>query len=163
MTLRDMYKKHHWQVSGTTFYRLLHSSTNATASSPNSSMHWRNAFEPSAEWQSTHDVAGTTRVARGAQGAREDAIIQLFRLLQAHELIIDERRRAAHADGADGDHGTNDLLVSDILRRNELPVWFISEQLAGPGWQRPRGCLLARQGSRLNKNRFLMLPPPSLA
>jgi starvation-inducible DNA-binding protein len=24
MTLRDLYEKHHWQVAGETFYRLLH-------------------------------------------------------------------------------------------------------------------------------------------
>jgi starvation-inducible DNA-binding protein len=79
-----------------------------------------------------HDVAGTTRVARVPRG-REDATVQLFRLLQAHELIIAEAREAAHLAAADGDDGTNDLLVSDVLRRNELQVWFVSEQLAGAG------------------------------
>jgi starvation-inducible DNA-binding protein len=79
-----------------------------------------------------HDVAETTRVARVPRG-REDSTIQLFRLLQAHELIIDESREAAHAAAASGDDGTNDLLVSDVLRRNELQVWFVSEQLAGAG------------------------------
>jgi starvation-inducible DNA-binding protein len=54
-------------------------------------------------------------------------------LLQAHELIIDESRKAAHAAAAGGDDGTNDLLVSNVLRRNELQVWFVSEQLAGAG------------------------------
>jgi starvation-inducible DNA-binding protein len=53
--------------------------------------------------------------------------------LQAHELIIAEAREAAHTAGASGDDGTNDLLVSDVLRRNELQVWFVSEQLAGAG------------------------------
>jgi starvation-inducible DNA-binding protein len=53
--------------------------------------------------------------------------------LQAHELIIGETREAAHAAIADADDGTNDLLVSDVLRRNELQVWFINEQLAGAG------------------------------
>jgi starvation-inducible DNA-binding protein len=28
-----------------------------------------------------------------------------------------------------GDDGTNDLLVSDVLRTNELQVWFLSEHL----------------------------------
>jgi starvation-inducible DNA-binding protein len=54
-------------------------------------------------------------------------------LLQAHELIIDESRKAAHTAASSGDDGTNDLLVSDVLRRNELQVWFVSEQLAGAG------------------------------
>lgn len=57
----------------------------------------------------------------------------MFRLLQAHELIIAEARAAANAATASGDDATNDLLVSDVLRRNELQVWFVSEQLAGAG------------------------------
>jgi starvation-inducible DNA-binding protein len=28
-----------------------------------------------------------------------------------------------------GDAGTNDLAVSDVLRANELQVWFLSEHL----------------------------------
>ena len=34
-------------------------------------------------------------------------------------------RRAAAA----GDDGTNDLLVSDVVRRNELQVWFVAEHV----------------------------------
>jgi starvation-inducible DNA-binding protein len=59
--------------------------------------------------------------------------MQLFRLLQAHELIVGETREAARAAAANGDDGTNDLLVSDVLRVNEFQVWFISEQMAGAG------------------------------
>lgn len=134
MTLRDMYKKHHWQVSGPTFYQL--------------HLLFDKHFGEQAELVDTlaeriqtlggvaiamaHDVAETTRIARVPRG-REDATVQLFRLLQAHELIITEAREAAHAAAASGDDGTNDLLVSDVLRRNELQVWFVSEQLAGAG------------------------------
>ena len=78
------------------------------------------------------DVAETTRITRPPRG-REDVTIQLFRLLQAHELIIDETRQAAHAAAAGGDDGTNDMLVSDVLRLNEFQVWFINEQMAGAG------------------------------
>jgi len=28
-----------------------------------------------------------------------------------------------------GDDGTNDLVISDVLRTNELQVWFLSEHL----------------------------------
>lgn len=28
-----------------------------------------------------------------------------------------------------GDDGTNDLLVSDVIRTNELQVWFMGEHL----------------------------------
>jgi starvation-inducible DNA-binding protein len=57
----------------------------------------------------------------------------LFRLLQAHDLIVGESREATHAAAVDGDDGTNDLLVSDVIRRNELQVGFVSGQLAGAG------------------------------
>jgi starvation-inducible DNA-binding protein len=29
----------------------------------------------------------------------------------------------------DGDDGTNDLLVSSVIRTNELQVWFVSEHV----------------------------------
>ena len=54
---------------------------------------------------------------------------QLSRLLEAHELIIREVREAARQVAAAGDDGTNDLLVSDILRTHEMQVWFLAEHL----------------------------------
>ena len=55
--------------------------------------------------------------------------MQLSRLLEAHELILKEARKfAKEADDA-GDDGTNDLLVSDVVRTNELQTWFTSEHL----------------------------------
>jgi starvation-inducible DNA-binding protein len=38
-------------------------------------------------------------------------------------------RSAAEAASDAGDEGTNDLLVSDVLRTNELQVWFLAEHL----------------------------------
>jgi starvation-inducible DNA-binding protein len=55
--------------------------------------------------------------------------VQLSRLLEAHELIIKQVREAAEAASEAGDDGTNDLLVSDVLRTNELQVWFLAEHL----------------------------------
>jgi starvation-inducible DNA-binding protein len=134
MTLRDMYKKHHWQVAGPTFYQL--------------HLLFDKHFGEQAELVDTiaeriqtlggvsiamaHDVAETTRISRPPKG-REDATMQLFRLLEAHELIIAEAREAADAADKNGDQGTNDLLVSDVIRTNEFQVWFITEQLAGAG------------------------------
>jgi len=134
MTLRDMYKKHHWQVSGPTFYQLhlLFDKHFGEQAELVDVLAERIQTLGGVAIAMAHDVAETTRVARVPRG-REDATIQLFRLLQAHELIIDEAREAAHAAAASGDDGTNDLLVSDVLRRNELQVWFVSEQLAGVG------------------------------
>jgi starvation-inducible DNA-binding protein len=55
--------------------------------------------------------------------------VQLSRLLEAHEIIIREVREAARQASAAGDDGTNDLLVSDVLRTHEMQVWFLAEHL----------------------------------
>jgi starvation-inducible DNA-binding protein len=134
MTLRDMYKKHHWQVSGPTFYQLhlLFDKHYGEQVEIVDALAERVQTLGGVAIAMAHDVAETTRIARPPRG-REDATVQLFRLLQAHELIIDEAREAARAAAARGDDGTNDLLVSDVLRVNELQVWFVSEQIAGSG------------------------------
>src|SRR5271165_474190 len=134
MTLRDMYKKHHWQVAGPTFYQLhlLFDKHFAEQAELVDSIAERVQTLGGVAIAMAHDVAETTRIARPPRG-REDVAIQLFRLLQAHELIISETREAARAAAARGDDGTNDLLVSDVLRVNEFQVWFVSEQLAGSG------------------------------
>ena len=75
-----------------------------------------------------HDVAEMTRIERPPRG-REQVPVQLSRLLEAHELIIREVREAARQVAAAGDDGTNDLLVSDVLRTHEMQVWFLAEHL----------------------------------
>jgi starvation-inducible DNA-binding protein len=134
MTLRDMYKKHHWQVSGPTFYQLhlLYDKHYGEQAEVVDALAERIQTLGGVAIAMAHDVAETTRVARPPRG-REDVTMQLFRLMQAHELIIGATREAARGAAAGGDDGTNDLLVSDVLRVNELQVWFISEQLAGAG------------------------------
>jgi starvation-inducible DNA-binding protein len=49
--------------------------------------------------------------------------------LDAHQVIIRQVRKLAHRAGELGDDGTNDLVVSEVLRRNELQAWFLSEHL----------------------------------
>ena len=75
-----------------------------------------------------HDVAETTKIERPPRG-REEVPVQISRLLEAHELILKEARDMAEEADDAGDDGTNDLLVSDIIRTNELQVWFLSEHL----------------------------------
>jgi starvation-inducible DNA-binding protein len=53
----------------------------------------------------------------------------LSRLLDAHQVIIRQTRSLARRASELGDDGTNDLVVSEVLRRNELQVWFLSEHL----------------------------------
>lgn len=134
MTLRDLYKKHHWQVSGATFYQLhlLFDKHYGEQAELVDTIAERIQTLGGVAIAMAADVAETTRIARPPRG-REDHTIQLFRLLQAHELIIAASREAAHTAAADGDDGTNDMLVSDVLRTNEFQVWFINEQLAGTG------------------------------
>jgi starvation-inducible DNA-binding protein len=50
-------------------------------------------------------------------------------LLEAHETIIAEVREAIEDTEKNKDWGSNDLLMSDVLRTNELQVWFVSEHL----------------------------------
>ena len=69
-----------------------------------------------------------TRIPRLPRG-REPANVQLSRLIDAHTMIIKFARENAEKAQDAGDSGTNDLLVSDVLRANELQVWFLSEHL----------------------------------
>lgn len=134
MTLRDMYKKHHWQVSGPTFYQLhlLFDKHYGEQAELVDTLAERVQTLGGVAIAMAHDVAEITRITRPPRG-REDVTMQVFRLVQAHELIIEATHEAARAAAASGDDGTNDLLVSDVLRTNELQVWFVSEQLAGAG------------------------------
>ena len=134
MTLRDLYKKHHWQVSGATFYQLhlLFDKHFGEQAELVDMIAERVQTLGGVAIAMAGDVAEATLIARPPR-CREGATVQLFRLLQAHELIIDETRHASHAAATSGDDGTNDLLVSNVLRVNELQVWFVSEQLAGAG------------------------------
>ena len=86
MVLRDLYKKHHWQVSGPTFYQL-------------------------------HLLF-------------DKHYAEQVELIDAHEKILIEAGRAAKEASQNGDEGTNDLFVSDVIRTNEMHVFFLCEHLA---------------------------------
>src|SRR5580693_3639526 len=134
MTLRDMYKKHHWQVAGPTFYQLhlLFDTHYGEQAELVDALAERVQTLGGVAIAMAPDVAETTRIARPPRG-REDVNTQLFRLLEAHELIIAETRELADKADEAGDQGTNDLLVSQVLRTNEFQVWFITEQITGTG------------------------------
>ena len=130
MTLRDLYKKHHWQVAGPTFYplHLLFDKHFEEQSEIIDQIAERIQLLGGISIAMAADVAEITRIPRPPRG-REAVPAQLSRLAEAHEIIIREAREAArHAEEA-GDDGTNDLLISDVLRRNEMQVWFVSEHL----------------------------------
>jgi starvation-inducible DNA-binding protein len=74
------------------------------------------------------DVAETTLIPRPPRG-REEAPVQISRLLEAHEIILKEARTMAKLASEAEDDGTNDLIVSNVIRTNELQVWFLAEHL----------------------------------
>ena len=73
-------------------------------------------------------VAEVTTVPRPPDGV-EEVPAMLSRLLEAHEIVITKVREAVTRTAESRDDGTNDLLMSDVLRTNELQVWFVAEHL----------------------------------
>ncbi len=130
MMLRDMYKKHHWQVSGATFYQLhlLFDEHFAKQVKLVDKLAERIQALGGVALAMPQDVSEQTRVERPPIG-REEVPVQISRLLEAHELILKESHEFAKTADEAGDDGTNDLLVSDIIRANESQVWFVSEHL----------------------------------
>ena len=130
VTLRDLYKKSHWQVSGATFYQLhlLFDKHFGEQSELVDTIAERIQLLGGISIAMAPDVAETTRIPRPPKG-REEVPVQLSRLLDAHEIIITHCRELAELANKLGDAGTNDLVVSDVLRTNELQVWFLSEHL----------------------------------
>ena len=130
MTLRDLYKKSHWQVAGPTFYQLhlLFDKHFGEQSELVDTIAERIQLLGGLSIAMAPDVAETTRIERPPKG-REEVPVQLSRLLDAHQIIIRDCRELAKRATTLEDEGTNDVVVSDVLRTNELQVWFISEHL----------------------------------
>lgn len=130
MTLRDLYKKSHWQTSGATFYQLhlLFDKHYEEQDEIVDTIAERIQLLGGISIAMAADVAELTRIPRPPKG-REEVPVQLSRLLDAHEVVITHCRELAERATKLGDAGTNDLVVSDVLRTNELQVWFVSEHL----------------------------------
>ena len=130
MVLYSMYKKHHWLVAGPTFYQL------------------HLLFDKHAEEQlelvdllaervqslggiavgDPRHAAELTTIERPPDGA-EDVPAMIHRLLDAHETVLEKVRRGIDKTEKNGDWGSNDVLMSDLLRRHELQVWFVAEHV----------------------------------
>jgi starvation-inducible DNA-binding protein len=132
MTLRDMYKKHHWQVSGPMFYQLhlLFDKHYATQAELVDTIAERIMTLGGISIAMAQDVADNTTIPQPPKD-RECPESQLTRLLQAHEITLQAARSMARQAIEVGDDGTNDMLVSDVIRGNELQVWFVSQHLVG--------------------------------
>ena len=128
--LYNLYKKHHWMMRGPTFYQL-HLLLDKHAGEQLA------LIDLMAERVQTlggvaiadpRHVAEVTTIPRPPNGV-EGVPAMLSRLLEAHEIIIEKVRDGIRRTAENGDDGTNDLLMSDVLRTNELQVWFIAEHL----------------------------------
>jgi starvation-inducible DNA-binding protein len=130
ITLRDLYKKSHWQVTGPTFYQLhlLFDKHYGEQVEIVDGIAERIQMLGGVALAMGADAAETTRIPRPPRG-REEAPIQISRLLDAHQIILGHCRQLARRASELGDDGTNDLVVSDVLRANEMHVWFLSEHL----------------------------------
>src|SRR4051794_34562742 len=130
ITLRDLYKKHHWQVAGPTFYQLhlLFDKHYEQQGELVDKVAERIQLLGGVSIAIAHDVADTTLIPRPPKG-REEVPVQISRLLHAHEIVLKEARAMARRAAEAGDDGTNDLLVGDVIRSNELQVWFIAEHV----------------------------------
>lgn len=128
--LHSLYKKHHWLMRGATFYQL-HLLFDKHAGELNG------LIDEIAERIQTlggiavgdpRHVAEFTRVPRPPDGC-EEVPAMLSRLLEAHEMILIDAHDAASRVAEMGDDGSNDLIVSNIIRMNELQSWFLAEHL----------------------------------
>ncbi|HKW17646.1 MAG TPA: DNA starvation/stationary phase protection protein [Terriglobales bacterium] len=130
MTLRDLYKKSHWQVAGPTFYQLhlLFDKHFSEQVEIVDTIAERIQLLGGLAIAMAHDVAETTQLDRPPKG-REEVPVQISRLLDAHQVIIRTCREIARRADKLGDDGTNDMVISDVLRTNELQAWFLSEHL----------------------------------
>ena len=125
-----LYKKHHWLMRGATFYQL-HLLLDKHAGEQ------LELVDTIAERVQTlggvaigdpRHVAEVTRIPRPPNGC-EEVPAMLSRLLEAHETILIDAHDAAARVEALGDDGTNDLIVSDVIRTGELEAWFLAEHL----------------------------------
>src|SRR5487761_127879 len=130
MPCRDMYKRHHWQVSGHTFYQihLLFDKHHGEQDELVDAIAERIQTLGAISLAMAADVAETTLIPRPPRG-REEVPAQISRLLEAHEILLKEARAMARQAAEADDDGTNDLLVSDVIRTNELQVWFLAEHV----------------------------------
>jgi starvation-inducible DNA-binding protein len=130
MILYSLYKKHHWLVRGHTFYQL-HLVLDKHADEQLELIDLIGERVQTLGGVAVADprhVAEITTVPRPPNGA-EEVPAMLSRLLEAHEIIITKVREAVTLTAHNRDDGTNDLLMSDVLRRHELQVWFLAEHL----------------------------------
>jgi len=128
--LYALYKKHHWLMRGATFYQLhllLDKRAGEQVALVDAIAERIQTLGGIAVGDPRH-VAEITQIPRAPDGC-EEVPAMLSRLLEAHEIILTDAHEAAGRADEMGDDGTNDLLVSQVIRTNELEAWFLAEHL----------------------------------
>jgi starvation-inducible DNA-binding protein len=128
MVLYALYKKHHWLVAGPTFYQL-HLLFDKHAEEQTEIIDLLAERVQSLGGIAVGDprqAAELTTIERPPDGAEEVAAM-IHRTLDAHETIIEKVRAAIETTERNADWGSNDILMSDVLRRHELQVWFVAQ------------------------------------
>jgi starvation-inducible DNA-binding protein len=128
--LYALYKKHHWLMRGPTFYQLhllLDKHADEQLELVDTIAERVQTLGGVAVGDPRH-VAEITVIPRPPDGA-EEVPAMLSRLLEAHQTILIDAHDAAAKTQDMGDDGTNDLLVSDVIRTGELQAWFLAEHL----------------------------------
>ena len=130
ITIRDLYKKSHWQVAGRAFYQLhrLFDKHFAEQMELVDAIAERIQLLGGVSLAMGADVAETTQIKRPPRG-REEVPAQLSRLIDAHRIIIHDCRALARRASTIHEDGTIDLVISQVLRTNERQVWFLSAHL----------------------------------
>jgi starvation-inducible DNA-binding protein len=128
--LYALYKKAHWNVAGPTFYQLhlLFDKHAGEQLELVDEIAERVQMLGGISVGDPRHAAELTTIPRPPDGA-EEVPVTIDRLLDAHEIIIEKVRDAIDKTEKAEDWGTNDLLMSDVLRRNEMQVWFIAEHV----------------------------------
>ena len=130
MILYSLYKKHHWLVAGPTFYQLnlLFDKHAGEQLELIDLLAERVQSLGGIAVGDPRHAAELTTIERPPDGA-EEVQVMIDRLLDAHEVVIEKVRAGIERTEESKDWGTNDILMSDVLRRHELQVWFIAEHV----------------------------------
>ncbi len=129
-TLRDLYKEHSRQASGANFYnvQMLFDKHCEEQSELVDRLAERVETLGGTSIPMAPDVAAATRIPRAPIG-REDTVMQIVRLLQAHGAILLKAWAMARNSAATGDRGINQIIVFYIIRTNESQAWFLAGQM----------------------------------
>lgn len=130
ITLYNLYKKHHWQVAGPTFYEL-HLLFDKHAEEVEQTLDLiaeRIQMLGGVSIAMPFEVAERTKIERPPLGV-ESVPAMLARTVSAHETVIRTVREGIELTESNKDYGTNDLLMSDVLRMHEMQMWLISQHL----------------------------------